>query len=405
MFDVAVIGGGIMGAPAARLLAEAGMRVAVVASPEPDDPAVHDGPFGAHYDVSRLTWLSHSDPVETDLSVRSQAAMAALDGPDSDILTSTGSLFVSAPGRDEGRLDAAQLAGHEILDATQLRLVYPFLRFPEDVRGFDDISAPGIMNPRAVVSADLRGAMVAGATMFSTYAIEVIDGASLEIRLADGRRWQSSRVLVAAGAFSNRSGLLPRSLALRMKQETMLLARMDDQEAAKLRSYPATVYQLAADEISDVYSGPPMRYPDGWMYLKWGCNTLADRWLQSVVEIGDWYRAGDSDSPGKMIRPHMEAFIPGLAANGWRTHRCAVTYTAHGKPYIDEIEKGRVYVAVGGNGHSAKWSPVLGMMAADLILHGAWDATIPRDPFRAVFLGEETGWEIRDLLRDRVRSS
>ena len=87
MFDVAVIGGGIMGAPAARFLAEAGMRVAVVASPEPDDPAVHDGPFGAHYDVSRLTWLSHSDPVETDLSVRSQAAMAALDGPESDILT------------------------------------------------------------------------------------------------------------------------------------------------------------------------------------------------------------------------------------------------------------------------------------------------------------------------------
>ena len=35
----------------------------------------------------------------------------------------------------------------------------------------------------------------------------------------------------------------------------------------------------------------------------------------SVDEIGDWYRAGDSDSPGKMIRPHMGAFIPGLAAN------------------------------------------------------------------------------------------
>ena len=390
-----------MGAPAARLLAAGGMRVALIASPEPTGQAKDGEPFGAHYDVSRLTWLSHTDPIETELSVRSQRAMAALDASEGGIFSGTGSLFVAAPGRDEGRIESARALGIEILDASQLQEAFPLMQFPSDVHGFRDVSAPGIMNPRAVVAAEQRAAVAAGATMFSTHATQVVNESGMAVHMADGRVCTARRVLVAAGAFSNQAGLLPRPLALRMKQETVLLARLTDEAAARLSVYPSTVYQLASTEISDVYSCPPLRYPDGSMCLKWGCNTLEDRWLHSIDEITDWYRGGDSDSVGEIIRPYMEAFIPAMEASGWVTNRCAVTYTAHGKPYIDEVED-KIYVAVGGNGHSAKWSPVLGSMAAELILDGAWNEAIPRDPFRAVFEGEESGWDIRDLWKDRM---
>lgn len=46
------------------------------------------------------------------------------------------------------------------------------------------------------------------------------------------------------------------------------------------------------------------------------------------------------------------------------THRCVITRTAHKRPYIDEIEPGRLYVAVGGNGQGAKAADEVGRLVA-----------------------------------------
>ena len=74
MFDVVVIGGGLIGASATRHLCKAGLSVAVIAPPEPDRPISHRGPFGAYYDVSRSSRTLYVDPVELELSRSAQAA-------------------------------------------------------------------------------------------------------------------------------------------------------------------------------------------------------------------------------------------------------------------------------------------------------------------------------------------
>jgi len=44
-FEVVVVGGGMIGSAAARHLAEAGRRTALVAAPEPQDWTTDGGPF------------------------------------------------------------------------------------------------------------------------------------------------------------------------------------------------------------------------------------------------------------------------------------------------------------------------------------------------------------------------
>ncbi len=72
------------------------------------------------------------------------------------------------------------------------------------------------------------------------------------------------------------------------------------------------------------------------------------------------------------MRAALEGIIPGLRAQSWHTKRCLITYTPHGKPFIDAVVPGQVYVATGGNGSSAKSSDAIGRLAASLAWQDAW---------------------------------
>jgi sarcosine oxidase len=79
----------------------------------------------------------------------------------------------------------------------------------------------------------------------------------------------------------------------------------------------------------------------------------------------------------------LHSIISSLRAASVRAQRCLITYTTHGKPYIDQIAE-RVFVATGGNGSSAKCSDTLGWLAAQLVLGQPWGA-FERDAFRATY--------------------
>ncbi len=79
----------------------------------------------------------------------------------------------------------------------------------------------------------------------------------------------------------------------------------------------------------------------------------------------------------------LHSIIPELRTLSVRARGCLVTYTTHGKPYIDQIAE-RVYVATGGNGSSAKCSDTLGWLAAQLVLGQPWGA-FEREAFRATY--------------------
>lgn len=406
MFDTIVVGGGIIGASAARRLSTEGASVAVIAPPEPTTED-HPGPFAAHHDVSRLSWTHHADEVETELARRSVAAIDGIESlADRTIYSRSGQLFVAEPGLEPDRVAAAEAAVSrgqmERLSAADAMRRFEGLSIRGDAVVMLEPAPSGWFDPRELVAAQLRGTVRNGGQVFLSPAIG-IDGTSVSLR--DGRVIEAHKVLVAAGAYANTPGLLPRPVAMRLKTETVLMAELDEPEAERLSALPPIIYALEDPHVEDVYMAPPLRYPDGSMLLKWGANTTMDRWVTGRDEIDAWYRHGGAGDAVERMSPSLLRTFPGLAVSRFRTVRCVVAYTGHGLPYVDVIEPGRLYIAVGGNGHSAKWSAGLGDLAASLVLNDRWTDSLPAERFRVQWEGEVDVWAGKDLLADRSRGS
>jgi sarcosine oxidase len=134
-----------------------------------------------------------------------------------------------------------------------------------------------------------------------------------------------------------------------------------------------------------------------------GCDTAADQWLPDLEAMRDWMVSGEGDIMLPAMRNTLEAIIPGLQAESYTTKRCLVTYTPHGKPFIDRLGE-RLFVATGGNGSSAKCADTLGRLAAELVLAGEWQSAIyDREIFRAIE-ENETDWGAFEEKRPKFSS-
>ncbi|MCB0000298.1 MAG: FAD-binding oxidoreductase, partial [Anaerolineales bacterium] len=123
--------------------------------------------------------------------------------------------------------------------------------------------------------------------------------------------------------------------------------------------------------------------PDGHFYLKMGCDTAADQTLPDLDAIREWIIQGDSDVHKAELAAALQAIIPGVNVQSWHTKRCLITYTPHGKPYVDQLDE-QLFVVTGGNGTSAKCADTLGFLAAQLMTGQNWDTAFERATFQAL---------------------
>ena len=72
-FDVVVIGRGMIGAAAARHLAESGLSTALIGPDEPEDRRAGAGPFSSHPDEGRITRIAARTMIWAELAARSIA--------------------------------------------------------------------------------------------------------------------------------------------------------------------------------------------------------------------------------------------------------------------------------------------------------------------------------------------
>ncbi|CTQ49820.1 FAD-dependent oxidoreductase [Jannaschia donghaensis] len=365
-FDFIVIGGGMMGAPCARHLAEAGHRVALLAPPEPPVKSRSQGPFGSHYDAARITRRVAADADWSRLSCRSIERYADLEARSGlTIFHETGALMA---GPDEGtmadgftrRFQAVAAALPQpppVLDTCETweRLG---IALPCGSVATLEATQGGWIDPRAMRDAQITLACTAGATLIPQAAVDR-DGGT--VTLADGTAIAGAQIVVATGPHAGSDGLLPRVPQMKVWARTIAFARLSEETGAALSNMPSVIF-VPQGWDHDLYVLPPVRYPDGRLYLKIGGQLDGPR-IRSATQMRDWFHGTGDGELGTRLLEQLRSLLPGTAFEATHTEPCAVVWTASGYPTIERLDE-TVTALIGGNGAAAKCGDELGRLGA-----------------------------------------
>ncbi|MDX8324956.1 FAD-binding oxidoreductase [Rhizobium rhizogenes] len=392
-FKYIVVGRGMMGAAAARHLAENTEGVALIGPGEPADIKSHPGVFASHYDEARITRTIDGDADWALLANRSIARytdIASRSGV--EFYAPVGCLMVGAErGGDNPFVDnvceaAARLrVSTETLDDAGLKSAFPYFSFEPGCEGVFEKDNAGYVNPRALVKAQSVLADKAGVTLIDDIVVSTREEAGrARVETASGAVYTADRVLVAAGGFSITKDLLPQPVALNVYARTVAFFEVDEAELGQYAGMPSLIYE-PRDTTKHIYLLPPVRYPDGRFYLKIGGDP-DDKKLDSDPEIRAWFRSGGRES----VRDHLSAIVGTLVPSIDRSRismaACVVSKTPGGYPAIGFTTSPRIAVLTGGNGTAAKSSDEIGRLGALLMRDGKIGNDAYATDFKPAFL-------------------
>lgn len=376
-FKYIVVGRGMMGAAAARHLAETVDGVALIGPGEPADIKSHQGVFASHYDEARITRTIDGDADWALLANRSIARYG-------DIATRSGVEFYApvgclmvGPERGgknpfvENVLSAAARLGvsTELLEDQSLKSRFPYFSFEQGCEGVFERNNAGYVNPRALVKAQAILAEKAGAILIDDIVVSTREsGGRASVHTASGAVYTADRVLVAAGGFSIMQDLLLQPVALDVYARTVAFFEIGEGDLAQYAGMPSLIYE-PRDTTKHIYLLPPVRYPDGKLYLKIGGDP-DDKRLTSDPEIRAWFRSGGRESVRDHLAGIVGTLVPSVDLSRVSMAACVVSKTQSGYPAIGFTSSPRIAVLTGGNGTAAKSSDEIGRLGALLLRDG-----------------------------------
>ena len=395
MFDVLVIGGGLIGSAAFRHLSGQSLHVGLLGPDEPSDWSRHEGAFASHYDAGRITRTLDQDAVWGCLAQRAMARYAALERLSGvRFHEPRGFLHLGPPPTSPtDKLARVAATGEQLgvpferLDTAALQRRFPYLYIPPGYMGLYERGSAGCINPRALVRAQQAVAVAQQGTILRDTALSIAQRKGcLEVSTESGARHRCRKALIATGAFTKVFDLLPRPLDLDVKAETVWLSRIAASTARALHAMPSLWYDFDwHPSFPYAYLLPPLAYPDGSAYVKIGVDHDPDAEKTTHREITHFFQSGGHAQRGATLCALLQQVLPGLPLADGLMKPCILTYTPHGRPMIDKTEVPGVFVAVGGCGGAAKSSDELGRIAARLVQDSAWRYDLEASVFRASY--------------------
>lgn len=378
IFDIIIVGKGLMGAAAAKYLAVQGANIAVIGADEPTD--VNKATvFASHYDQGRLQYVVGRDEVWTRLNIESTKMYPLLQEQTGiQFHFDVGCIYASVYENstylqrlpDQSKMFGVPTRLYDNGEA--LKNEFADFTFPQHTKANFESAPAGHINPRKLIEGQLTICKRHSSTVIADTVINIqkIDDV-FKVNTESGQTYVSKKVLLAPGAFVNSLDILQRKLAIKLKGETIVLAKVSEQEAERLSTLPSLHYEIETKDYEGIYLIRPIQYPDGNWYLKMGCNLSTDIFFNSLEKIQQWFRQGDSDINLPVLKAALHSVLPELKVQEYFTKRCIITYTEHKKQYIGAVDDG-IYIATGGNGYSAMCSDAVGRLAAHVVLHDSF---------------------------------
>ncbi len=393
IYDVAVIGKGLIGSAAIRHLAGnfPQLKICVIGPDEPENRRTHDGVFASHYDQGRITRVLDPSPLWGQLARESIAQYPIIEAASGiQFHHRVGCLRATDIPEHIEQVDDCALRfrpPHRRLDASSCREAYPYLSFSDAFVAWYEGGAAGYINPRSLIAAQLKIAEDKGATVFRDIVRRIHRvGDCHEIHSREGKARRARKILLTAGGYSNT--LLDKKLRLRTKSHTILLAEVPPAEVNRLKTMPSIISSFDHPLVDSLYVLPPVPYPDGKTYIKLGGSGWNEVLLDATdndLELLDWFHSDGGQDIADSLKTALHKMIPGLIALSYHSVPCLITNSAHGNPYVDVLQDGSLYAATAGNGMGAKSSDEIGRIGAMLCATDNWHSELDKDEFRAVY--------------------
>ena len=358
--DVAVVGGGLMGAAAAWAAARRGLSVALHEQFEPGHIQ------GSSHGSARIVRRGYGDALYTRLTGEAFELWREVEiAADVRLLRMVGGLD-HGPNRTArvARLLAEAGIPHEIVAAADAEARWPGMRFTGPVVYHGQA---GTMDADRAVAALLDLARRAGANIQHGSRVATVERVSDEyaaVRLADGRELEARCAVVAAGAWVEPvlGGLLSLPQLTVTQQQVFHFPRRDEAAAP----WPSVIHQDAM-EVYHLAGGRDGGSGDA--------RKVAEH-LNGAVTTAD-ARDGVVDAGGRdRIVRYVSEWLPGLVPIPQGEATCLYTTSPSEDFLVDRV--GQIVVCSPCSGHGAKFAPLIGEMVAGLV---TGDRPVP-DRFR-----------------------
>lgn len=359
-FRSIVLGGGIVGAATAEVLARRGERVLLLDRWRP----AHDR--GSSHGDGRIIRFTYTEPIYLAMIERAYDAWADLESRASTVLTeTTGSWECGSEDSVELRelLQCFERSGieHECWTPAESARRMPHFRLPPGSLAIYQADG-GIVRAGRAVHTLWQLAVDAGATARSEAHVVGLDAddRGIAVTLADGTRFTAETLVVAAGGWTR--GLLAPldlELPLRVRREMVSHFPIDPHCGVdhSLRGMP-TVIDYHAE--LPFYALPEIDVPGvkvGWHHS----GPLVDP--EAPVDMAENTRILEE------VQRYVEARFHHLGTEPTRVINCLYTETPDYHFILDRHPKAeRVVVGTGFSGHGFKFGPVAGEILADLAM-------------------------------------
>jgi sarcosine oxidase len=339
---VAVIGGGVMGAAAAWRLTRRGAEVVCYDRFSPPHA------LGSSHGESRIIRTAYFEgtwyvPLLQEVFALWRELEAATGA---DLLTMTGALMLGAATSEavSGAISSAQTHSLrvEVIDPGELRRRYPGHVVRDGDMGVLDLQA-GFLRPEAAV----------GAMLSKVPRVERNTAVKSVADLLD----DNDAVVVAAGPWTPE---LIDWIPLEVERQVMTWFAIEpNADWLKPEAFPVFIRQSA--EIGDIYGLPTLD----------GSSVKVARHHDGAPTDPERLNRGVDDEELEPLRVFVRDYLRGVTTRVTRTAVCMYTNTPDGHFVIDFAPHDRRVVVVSAcSGHGFKFAPVIGDIAADLVLEG-----------------------------------